>query len=374
MTRLLQSGLETGDTTALGADTAGSSGGTVTIATATPTPRTGTYCLKCTWGTPNNSTTNATAWVGRKTVAHASKTELYLAFGFYSHPGAAVATPPGYCFCRLLDTSGNVNILVFVDSGTVRAYYATAGGANPSSAQITLIAAGSSSLSNDAWHLIEIHVVAATGATGTFELKLDGSSIISATSQRTCQTNANFGAFALEQNNQVNSASGVGAGAYHAFDDIRLQDTAGSVNNGWPGDEKIVALVPNAAGDSAQFSRGGADSGANYSQCDELPPNGTTDYVYDSTVGHLDLYNTTTTAIAAVSAVSVVAQAFNSDGGGGTVYFPTKTGAGQSDGSAQAISGSPSYYTRLLELDPADSAAWTQAKIDALQIGIKVAS
>jgi hypothetical protein len=373
MTRLGQAGFEVGDSSAYGADAVGSNAtNAVALVTASPAPRSGTYCCRCLIGDPTNTTT-WTEFHAKKVFLHASKTEMWYALGVQAHhPTEAAAA--GSCLLLVFhDAAGNANVLITLDAGTLRAYYATAGGATPSFGQCTLIGAASSAMSMDAWHLLEVRIVAATGATGNFELYLDGSSVISASSQRTAQTSANLASFALTTGG-LQSIALMGANTWHAFDDVRYQDTAGSVNNGRPGDEAIRLLVPTAAGDSADLSRGGTDSGANWSQVDEVPPGGGTDYVHSGTVGHTDLYATTDFPVAAISAISVLAQVANSDGAGGTVYLPTKTGAGQSDGSAYALTPAWTYQSRLLEADPADAAAWSSAKLAALQIGCKIAS
>lgn len=373
MTRLLQCGWETGDANQLG--TAAMVGLTSTAlptaATATPAPRSGTYCLKC---THNNAT--STGWGNRSflNVGHAAKTELYYAFGFYRNDSEGGAFPNRVVFCTY-DSAGSVGTAVTVEpDGSVRMYCATAGGANPTSGNFTLIGASSQSVPANTWTLIEVHVIAATGATGTAELKVNGISGLSVATVRTAQTNTSMSGFYLQMVRAQTSVTGGSTGTYVAFDDLRVNDTSGSVNNTWCGDESIIMLRPNAAGDSTQFTRGGADSGNNYGQVDDAAANALTDYVYSSTTGHTDLYNLGTATVVSISAVEVIAQAFNVDGSGGSMNFPTKTPAGQSDGTAQSITGTPLYYRRILETDPADSAAWTQAKIDALQVGVKVAS
>lgn len=366
MTRLQQAGWETGDINQIGSSSNGSSA-TTTVVSSTPTARSGTYCLKC---SRNSTNTNSTGTARMRMLLGSTETELYIAFGLYTSNSGAEAAP-NEAFLQVLDSAGNINLVFCCDGGTIRAYYANAGGAGSTSAQLTLIGAGSGSVSQTTWHLIEVHIVASTTTTGTCEIKLDGTTILTATSQRTAQTNANFAEVVLCM--ALYTATAVRTD-YFAFDDYRVQNASGSVNNGWPGDERITMLIPNAAGDSTQFSRGGADSGSNYGQIDEVPPNGSTDYVNDSTVGHLDLYNLPSVTVQTVSAVNVIVQAQNPDGGGGSINLPTKTGAGQSDGSAQNITSSWAYFNRLLNTDPADSGAWDQTKINALQIGIKVAS
>jgi hypothetical protein len=371
MTRLLQSGWETGDANQIGAAVGVGSLGAPTVVSATPTARSGTYCLKCSSAASGTATLFSSRSICM--IAHASKTELYYAFAFYRNDSETF-TAPSRMFFYTLDSAGSVGIGVTAEpDGNVRAYVATAGTSNPSPGNFTLIGTSGTTIPANTWVLIEIHIIAATGSTGTFEMKINGASVISATSQRTSQTNANMTAFALSFIRIQNPSSG-SSSTYVAFDDLRVNDTAGSVNNTWCGDESIIMLKPNAAGDSTQFSRGGADSGANYGQVDEAPPNALTDYVYDTVTGHMDLYNLPTVTVVSVSAVEVIAQAFNVDGAGGSMNFVTKTAAGQSDGTAQSISGTPAFYKRLLETDPADSAAWDQTKINALQVGVKVAS
>lgn len=368
MSRLFQAGWETSLIEQLGAVSSTGLGGlgTATVVSATPVARSGTYCLRC--GLTSNS--NATGYA-RLSVTHASKTELYCALALYRHNAADAAFAPGTAFLHLNDVAGNVNTVICCESdGTIRAYYVAAGGTAPSSANLTLIGASTIGVAADTWTLVEVRAIAATGATGTLQIRVGGVSGLSASSQRTAQTNANFGATVVEYWRL--QASSVTAG-YFAVDDLRVNDTVGSVNISWPGDESIRLMVPNAAGDLTQLARGGTDSGANWSQVDEVPPTGSTDYVSSDTVGQTDLYNLSTVAVASVSAVEVIVQGFNA-GGGGSIYLPTKTGAGQSDGTGQALTATPTILKRLLELDPADSAAWTAAKIDALQTGCKVAS
>jgi hypothetical protein len=371
MARVLQCGWETGDVAQKGATTStgfGGGGATAVVSSSPTPPPLSVYCLKCGLTAVNNAT-----GYHRLTITHASKTEVFLAFSLYRSNATDSTTTPGQLFLHLNDASGNVNtVFEAMADGTLKAYYANAGTTNPSSAQLTAIGTGSAGIAGATWTTVEIHLVAATGATGTCEIKVNGTTVLAATSQRTCQTSATYGAVVFEYWRIATSGNNVAS--FFAFDNVRLNDTTGSVNTSWPGAETIRLLVGTSAGDSAQFSRGGADSGSNYGQTDEVPPTGTTDYVYSATVGHLDLYHTTSFSVSAISAVAVIAQLFNSDGAGGTVYLPTKTGAGQSDGSAQSLSGTPTYVERVLDTDPADAAAWSQSKLDALQIGIKVAS
>lgn len=60
-----------------------------------------------------------------------------------------------------------------------------------------------------------------------------------------------------------------------AIDDLYVLDTNGSVNKDFLGDVTVQSLLPNGVGNYGQWTRTGTDSGANWSQVDENPPNDT---------------------------------------------------------------------------------------------------
>jgi len=363
----VQAGWESGDGQQVGAGSVGSFGGAMPAAVASvPAPRSGAYCLKCA-ATINSTSTGWTQWASRLTIAHATVTEIWIAFGFqYSHfvePGTQ-----NWVFCHVLDPAGNVNLVLCCDAGTIRAYAVTAGTTQPTPANATLIGTASSAISAGAWHLVEVRLIASTTTGGTCQVYADGTQVINATGVRTAQTTASYQSVVLSVNNWSGNAS-TGT-SYHSFDDFRCNSVAGSVNNGRPGDESIRLIVPNAPGDLTQLTRGGTDSGNNWDQCDEVPAS-TAEYVTGAGAGLTDLYHTTDLAPTSVSAVNVLALASNASGGG-TVALVTRTPAGQSAGTAVSLQTTWGWTSRLLEVDPADSAAWSSSKLAALQIGAAV--
>lgn len=376
MTRIVMAGFETGSTLTYGSDSVGSQVGTTAVVSTVPSARSGTFCWKGTVGTtawnPLNSGQQWSIALARKTWAHASKTELWYAFGLFAHHSSEVAAP-GNAVMALRDTASNVNVTLHLDSGILRAYYASAGGASPDVAsQLVLIAAASTSMSMDAWHLVEVHVIAATGSTGTCEVWLDGTSIVSATSQRTAQLNANLGS--LEVGMIPNRAYGAGATLYHAFDDVRVNDTLGTINNGRPGDGKILGLLPNGVGATIGGTPlTGVPGSPNWQNVDEVPAS-ITDYNYGSTVGTGELYTMTDPpgVITSCAAVNLIAYALNSDAGGGSIGLTVNTGGSNSEATATPITATATYYNRLMETDPSDSTAWTQTKLTNLSTGIIV--
>lgn len=355
MARLLMCGWETGDIAQLGV--ASGTSGLYSVVSSTPSPRSGAYCLKCA------ASIGSYPVNGGVTIAHATQTELYYAFGLYrsNNADSAFGPPNQYCFTAY-DTAGVSNILLSLEQdGAMRAYYGT----TP-----TLISGSTTAtIPLNTWTLIELHVIASTTTTGTCELKVNGTVVFSVSSVRTAQTTANFGGLRLEyrRNFTGNTSS------FTAFDDLRINTTAGTTNTSWPGDGKIVGLVPNGVGTTI----GGTPltptgSGTNWQNVDELPPS-TTDYNSGTTVGTGETYALSDpSTVGTCQAVNVLGYVLNVDNGGGSVGLTVKTPAGTSEGTAQPITVTPSYYNRILETDPSDSAAWTSAKLTALEAGITV--
>lgn len=161
------------------------------------------------------------------------------------------------------------------------------------------------------------------------------------------------------------------------LDDLWINDTTGTDNTGLPDNIGIEALMPNGAGDVTGLSRGGTDSGANWSQVDEKPANDATDFVFDTVVNDYDLYNFPSTRWDSVAAVIVSTRAQKSDAGAGKLAVMSKydtDASGTADTEDQsadiALSNSwrefAKYYNRQL------ATSWTPAKVNALQAGTKI--
>src|SRR5215467_11029880 len=304
MARLVMAGFEAGNTLAYGVDSVGSgseittnSPGYLALVTGSPTARNGSYCLKTNWVTgAGGGIFTGRYWegYGKKAWSHAAKTELWYAFGFHPHPTDQYTPIPQNILFATRDAASNVNVLVSLDGGLLRAYVATAGANTPHDANLTQIG-GNVACASDTWHLLEIHVIAATGATGTFELYIDGTLGFSVTSQRTAQTTASMSSFELGYI-QTGAATWTNVNvslsnqSFHAFDDVRVNDTTGSVNNGKPGDGAVLALIPNGVGTTlGGTALTGVPSGPNWQNVDERPAS-TSEYNAGTVVGTGETY------------------------------------------------------------------------------------
>ena len=183
-----------------------------------------------------------------------------------------------------------------------------------------------------------------------------------------------------------NYTDGPGGGDIY-LDDMAINDDTGSFENSWPGEGEVIHLRPDAAGDNAQWTRTGTDSGANWSQVDEVTPNDGTDRVQEDTSGNIDDYNLDATPAGMdsddiITAVQVgvryraVLGLFSSDF---VLRIKASAGGTVEEGATIAVSTGNfrSHRTNepfiptltLYDLPGASVTAWTKADLDAAQIG-----
>jgi hypothetical protein len=355
MTRLLTTGYETGDIAENGTTTLASNG-VLAAVSSTPTPRAGAYCLKC-----SSTTTTFTLGTFKLFSLAASKTDLWVRFAVLFHPVQTFE----WVFALVLDSaSAAQNCLTWdTTSNLIRARLgATTAG--------TLLGTSATPLPSDTWHVVDWRTQITSTTAGTTEVWLDGTRIINFSGDNTNTANANVQSVEL---GHIGPSVASSSGIYLAFDDIAINDTAGSSNNGRAGDGRVVLLTPTGAGSNTGLSRGGTDSGANWSQVEELPPS-MTDYVFHATAGTRDTYamSDLPTNVASVNTTEVVVLAQNSDAGAGSLALTVKSGGTTNEGTAQALGTTAAYIRQLYETDPNTSAAWTSSAVNALEAGVTV--
>lgn len=327
MARIFQTGFETGTKAQLF-----DSNALDTIITTTPRGSWSGYCLN----TGNSGVASD--------LLDSAVSEFYFGFGF--RPTASTAgcgvqfkSPNGTEQCNIATTSGNQ--LTIRRVGTV-------------------LATGSQVLVPNTWYYIECHIVI-HGSTGTCQVKIDGIVDIATTTGLNTKNDGSSGT--------VDRIRYTGVGSDIRFDDIYMNDTTGAVNDGYSGDTKVTAYIPNAEGSNIGLTPStGTDNSA---LVDERPAN-TTDYNSSAVVDDYDLYALPNTSGAQdIQAVRVWAYAKKSDAGTGLLAPVVKTAAGTATGVDQALSTSYTFYHQDYDKDPNDSAAWTTTKVDALEVGWK---
>ncbi|MEQ7008473.1 hypothetical protein ABN028_20065 [Actinopolymorpha sp. B17G11] len=184
-------------------------------------------------------------------------------------------------------------------------------------------------------------------------------------------------------------------------DDCAINDASGTFQNSWPGNGRIVHLVPNGVGDSNtwQKSDGTAGTSTNWQQVDEVIPDDNTTHLKRTSVQPLDDYqllNASAAGIPTGSAVNLVAVGVRGAAGSGGTAASTARDVllrvkGQSGGTVLASAAStnrlnsdgaagnyvthttvhPRTYKVVAYQNPQNSAAWTLSTLDSAQIGVQ---
>lgn len=245
----------------------------------------------------------------------------------------------------------------------------------------TQIGSASAAVALNTWTCIELQSDASTNpGTLTARIKAD--------------TDANWTTFASGANSNQGqwarflwgNITGVQTTNDMYFDDWKFNDSSGTSQTSFAGAGKVIYLRPNASGDASGWTRGGTDSGANWSQTEELPPNDVTDYVTSTTLNQEDLYNMSDSGIQSYDTVAVVQGnvRYTSDNAASNPGFKVeieKTSGGTISQGTEITPNSTTWFTNAnaipenptltLYNDP-DGSAWTQSTLDSMQSGVKI--
>lgn len=249
------------------------------------------------------------------------------------------------------DGSGNVVVRRGIISGTI---LGTSSGVLMSTA--------------NTWYFVEVKATIHDSA-GAVSVRINGTQVLNLTAVDT----KNVGTTGFIDT-VLGNRPGTSGTAF--FDDLVILDDTGSAPyNDFIGDNTVITVLPSAAGDSAQWT---PSTGTNVAAVDETPPN-TTDYVAASTTGLTDLYQLTDLAQITGTVLAVQVQAFCAKSDAGTpplVKGKLKaggTGTIQTDTNSVPAAGLSTTYILAggdIHLTDPDGAAWSIAKVNALQAGV----
>lgn len=218
------------------------------------------------------------------------------------------------------------------------------------------------------WNHFEIKVIV-HNSTGSIVVKLNGNQIINLTGADTRHGSANTSTTELEFGHEA-STSGF-------IDDVVVSyNDSDGVNDDFLGDVRVVCLLPQtdavAAGSNADFTCStGTDHGA---LVDESTPNDDTDYVYSSTLNHVDSWEFPALGYTGtVKGVQMSLRAKKSDTGTRAVAAVTKPDAtNRVHATNHYLATDYAYYNAVWNQNPEDSAAWEVTDIDGAEFGVKV--
>jgi len=355
MARLHWTGAETGHADELGLTVISGSNVSVAVVASNPAPRSGVYCYKAIAG-------QASGAVAYKRYALASAvTEILhrIAYAFTPYDPTDVLT-----VYRNVDSADGVQLSITwkPSDGLLRAYRGTSGG--------TLLGTSTTQLAANTWCLVQIrHLV--HNSTGVVEVWVNGNKEIdfSGDTQNTANENLAKYDVGVVQHTATSGASWV------AWDDLGTNDTGGATQNTLPADGAVLLLKPSGNGNSSQLDGSDGNQVDNYALVDEVPPS-TTDYVYSDTQDEQDTYvlEDVPSPYNAVRLVQPIAYAALAAAGTGALRMVLRSGGTDYADAADQSLGTTYAFVQgdLRYVDPADSNAWTPAKVNALECGPRV--
>jgi len=273
-----------------------------------------------------------------------SKSELYVAFKWYSTTGTISA-------CSIFSFRDSASTVIYSlrrsASGFMEAHLGTK--------DDTLNATGTKFLQITRTFLIEIYYKPLNSG-GSIIVKIDGVEDINYSGDTTAGLenikSIHFGY------DQIITES---AACY--FDDVVVDDAS------WIGNTKVGIIVPDGTGTTNNWT---ASAGNAWDCLNEKPPVDT-DYVYSNTTNQIATYAMTT--IASMNTIKAVQLQGRAAYEGSPTPTKIQLGIRASGADYFATDLSPGIsfgmLAKILELNPADFAAWEQADIDALEVGVK---
>ena len=214
------------------------------------------------------------------------------------------------------------------------------------------------------WRYLEIKVTI-DNSSGAVEIRIDGSTVLNLTSQDTQYTsNAYFNV--LDHRMMY-----TGALNYTYWDDMYWLDTTGTKNNDFLGDVRVDPLDPSGAGTYTDFT---PSAGSNYQNVDEIYPDDDTTYNDGANVADQDTYamddlEALSTTIHGVKSQITVRK---TDAGSRGTKILTRSGTTDHLSSELALSDSFVTHLEIMEDNPDDSAAWAEADVNAMEVGIEI--
>jgi hypothetical protein len=332
MTRLLTTGFESGLSYPYEFSSASSS-----FSTTSAVKRSGTYSMRMYLTT---ATVNAD-------ISFTASGEVYAGIGF-----------------RLDDSLSSVRMSVRSGTTEVARVNPNAGGGYDIYYGTTYLGSTINGLwAYGTWTYIEIGCTR-NAVTGFIEVKINGVSRY--------RYDGNTGSGNLDSLYFYGAATGHVANFY--WDDIVVNDTTGVYNNSWPGQPSLIPMQVGSDGDATEWIRGGTDSLANWNQVDEIPGSGA-DYVYSNTEDSRDLYGLQTVLSLPSGYVInnvIVAHLCRVDSGSGNLGATLKSGSTEVEsGNVVSLTSSWTMRSFAFPTDPDGDVAWTQDKVNSVQIGPK---
>lgn len=215
---------------------------------------------------------------------------------------------------------------------------------------------------------IQLKVKIDDGTSGTWELRVNG---VTTAKDVAGGDTRNAG------NNYVNLVGLAGidgtSNVYSYWDDAWVCDNTGATCNDFLGDIRGISQFANADGTYTDFT---PSAGDRHDCINKITPTADASYIKSLTPGHKGTFSFPALGVTGnVKAVVTNVYANKSDAGTRVIKPISKSGASAGAGANYSLSDSGLYIPQFVEeVDPATSAAWLVAGVDAEEVGVEMVS
>jgi hypothetical protein len=278
-------------------------------------------------------------------------------FNYYSPSSVAAANP----FLRISQSNtGGASDTIRLQATSNYAFNVT------DNSGTVLAATTNNAFTFNTWYHIELQVFCHT-TNGTVELRINGSTVASATDVNTATVSAILTYSAL-------IISSPGNVLYTPLiDDVYICDGSGSTNNTFLGVCKVVTLRPTS--DAAPNNGTPSTGNDHYALLDEVKPDYSTSYISLTGNGDQEMFGyenlVSTSPVKGICLTTLAATAGAQDT---KLKSVMKSGNSSTSFTSKPILGS-GYYTavqHISETNPATSALWTASEVDAGTFGCEL--
>lgn len=228
----------------------------------------------------------------------------------------------------------------------------------------TTLATGTVAVSNNAWNHFEFKATI-HNTTGSYEVRQNGVTILSATNVNTRASANNYANQYLAWNNYV--------GGNWYMKHLYVLDTSGSVANDFVGTVRVATLRPTAPGNSAEWAPYGV---ANYMNvADTIASDDDITYNTSSTANQTDTFalNDVPTG-ATVYGIQQIVTARQDAGSARTIAPVLRIGSTNYAGTSVSLTSSYAMFLEPKSVSPATSSGFTVSELNGLEAGYKLVS
>ncbi len=219
------------------------------------------------------------------------------------------------------------------------------------------IATSTFTLNANVWYYFEFQVVCSSATNYSYEVRLGGTTVLSGNDTHKLGAHAYFDGFWIYGYNWKGTL---------IVDDVYATNGA----TGFLGNVRVDTLFPNGDSGTVQFTP--STAGTHYTLVDENPVNDDTDYVEDSTSGHVDLYDFTNLSVLNSIKGAMVCIDCKDTSAESTIKTRCVSGATTSDSAALTVPTSYSTPAVIVETDPNTGSAWSTTNFNAAQFGVLI--